>query len=221
MRTADPDRDIDRRSPSEIAKELRSSIQGQALLVGPGQFSPHAGHARVTILAVDAAPNREPHVLWNRFFPRDALDSLRTALALYAHQVLPAEFDTMYATPWGYAWTVAPAPLYVYDPHGCVVQPMLDAVSVRHDGSMIVIARGDIVQVQGWLSPDWHRREVQLMTRTFGQLVVAATEEAMALADPTYDGIDLMCDASWVGQLGKSMAHGLNVPYVVNDRALE
>jgi len=220
MREADAERDIDRRAPEEIAASLSKRIHGATLLVGGGQYSPYAGHARVSVVVVDQ-PDQKPIIIWDRFLAKSAIAPFCNALRSYAREVLEAEFDTMYATPWSYVWTRAPAPLRVYDREGLLVVMKNNAVQLRRSSDWTSIARDEITQVVGWLSGDWYRREVWLEARNAERITVAEGTEPMALADPTYDGIDLMCDAAWVGQLGKALATGIGVPYVANDDALE
>lgn len=220
MQQADADRDIDRRALDEIAASLSEVIVGATLLVGRGQYSPYPQHKRVTVLVVDRE-GQTPVVVWDRFFNENAIVAFCAALRVYAGEVFHGEFDTMYGTPWAYAWTCPPAPLRVYDRKGLLVVIKNNAVHVRRARQWAVLTQSEIARVVGWLSPDWYNREVSIEARNGERLLVAQSEEAMALADPTYDGIDLMCDASWVGRLGKAIAKGLGVPYAANDSALE
>lgn len=219
MNEADAERDIDRRSPEDIAASLSPQIVGASLLVGPGQFSPHRGHERVCVLAVDQ--NKPPTMLWDGFFAADAIAALCVSLRKFAKDVWAGEFDTMYATPWSYAWTCPPEPVQVYDREGLLVVGKNDVVLVRSSSGWATMPRKEIARVVGWLSDDWHRREVLLEAESGERLLVAEAEEAMALLDPTYDGIDVMFDASWVGSLGHALAKGIGVPYVATDRALQ
>lgn len=219
MREADAERDIDRRTPKEIAAALSKRIHGTTLLVGGGQYSPHTGHARVSVL-VDKEDNK-PTIVLDRFLAESAIAPFCNALRNYAREVFEGEFDTMYATPWSYAWTRAPAPLRVYDRQGLLVVKKNDLICVRRSSGWASIAQNEIARVVGWLSVDWYGREVWIEARNAERVIVAEGNEPMALADPTYDGIDLMCDAAWVGRLGKALAQGIGVPYVPNDRALE
>lgn len=219
MNEADAERDIDRRSPEDIAASLSKQIVGASLLVGPGQFSPHRGHERVSVLAVDQ--DKPPSIVWDGFFAADAIAALCVCLRKFAKEVWAGEFDTMYATPWYYAWTCPPEPLQVYDRDGLLLVMKNEVVLVRSSSGWSNMPRKDIARVVGSLSDDWHKREVLLEAESGERLLVAEAEEAMALLDPTYDGIDVMFDASWVGGLGRALANGIGVPYVVTDKALE
>jgi len=215
----DAERDIDRRSPEEIAFSLQSQIRGTTLVVGPGQFSPHANHQRVLVLCVDRS-GIEPSVIWDRFLHKESIVPLIRALQVYAQMVWLGEFDTMYATPWAYAWTMPPEVFRLYDRKGCVIQLQEEKLVLRREDKHVIIALSDVAQVIGWLSDDWYKREVRIVTHQGEHFVVAEAEEEMAHLDPTYDGINLMCDAAWVRQLGFAMAQGLGVPYTSDNSTL-
>jgi hypothetical protein len=219
MLRKDAERDIDSRTPDEIAHSLQDQIQGAKLIVGPGQYSPHANHPRVLILRVDC-PGENPSVLWDRFLAKEAIIPLIRALQEYAQMVWLGEFDPMYATPWAYAWTMPPEVFRLYDRRGCVVELQGENVAIRQADKLVVLALSDISGVIGWLSDDWFKREVRIVTHRGDQLVIAEAEEEMAHLDPTYDGINLMCDAAWVRQLGKTIAQALSVPYKSDDSTL-
>ena len=220
MNAADAERDIDRRSPEEIAASLREDLPNATLLVGPGQFSPYAGHERISILVVEDHAEKKPYVIWDRFLPTHTIAPLCEALRGYAREVWPGEFDTMYGTPWTYAWTTMPNKLRLYDALGLLFAVENGSFALRYENVMVTVSSDEVVQVVGWLSADWSERGVRLDLRDGKPLMIAERTEAMAQLDPTYDGIDLMCDASWVGRLGQAMAQGLGVPYVAEDSAL-
>ena len=214
------ERDIDRRSPAEIALSLHAFLPSTTLFVGYGQYSPYRDHERVMVLVVSSRDSGLPMVIWDRFYPVSAISSLCEALGVYAREVWRGEFDTMYATPWSYAWTTSPGLFRLCDRQGLLVEVLDDTVALRRPDSIMTISRSDVLKVVGWLSPDWYKRGVRMDLRQGSSLDIAETEEPMAHADPTYDGIDLMCDAAWVGMLGKAMAAGLGVPYIAEDSAL-
>ncbi|MBK9265623.1 MAG: hypothetical protein IPM54_38270 [Polyangiaceae bacterium] len=214
---ANPERDIDRRSPNTIAASLRDAVMGKTLLVGPGQFSPHSKHERIFIIAVD----EEPTILWDRFYPEKDIGALRNALRSYARVVFEGEHDAMYATAWSFAWTCPPAPLRVYDRSGIIVAVDDDVLRLGRSDGRVAIPVIDIACIEGWLSGDWVKRQVRIVTTHAEWFVVAECTEWFVMIDPTYDGIDLMCDASWVGQLGHAMAKALGVPYNSDDSALQ
>jgi hypothetical protein len=61
---------------------------------------------------------------------------------------------------------------------------------------------------------------VGLRTATGDTLSIARQTELGALIDPTYDGVNLLADASWASALGSALAGALGVPFETNDQAL-
>lgn len=220
MNAADAERDIERATPEEIAASIQTRLQGTSVVVGPGQYSPYANNERVIVLVVEHHAEKKPHVIWDRFLPTLAIAPLCEALRAYAREACLGEFDTMYGTPWGYAWTTPPNAFRLYDEQGLLFAVQNDSFVLRYESVLVTVSLEEIVQVVGWLSPDWSERGIRLDLRDGKPLMIAQKIEDMAHLDPTYDGIDLMCDASWVGQLGTAMAKGLGVAYVPEDSAL-
>jgi hypothetical protein len=214
-RTADTD--IDRRTPAEIAASLRPILAGATVLVGPGQYSPYPEHERVGVLRVSGW--EKPELVWDRFYPKSKIDVLRTALRGVC-RVLAGEFDTMYATGWSFAWTVRPTPFRVFDSAGVIAVEEGAILRLRRDGAPVDIAVRDIERVSAWVAADWVARGVSIVKRGGERIDVAVAHEWMAAIDPTYDGLNLLCDAAWAAQLGKAMGRGLGVPYEAEDIAL-
>ena len=210
--------DIEERTPREVAASLRSALQGSTVIVGGGQYSPYPDRCRVGVLRVDG--DGEPDLVWDRFLPRTAVSELRTALRAFC-EVLEGELDTMAATQWTLAWTVSPAPLRVYDRRGLLAEREgSNARVLSRSGAPVRVPIEQIESVLGWVSGDWVKRGVSLVLRAGERVVVAQVEDPFAQIDPTYDGINLMLDASWAAEMGKAIAKGLGVPYVAGDPAL-
>jgi hypothetical protein len=214
----DPEKDIDRRAPEDIAASLQRSLSGGAALVGTGQYSPYPEHPRVSVLRVDEGAI--PSLVWDRFFPDKALPDLRRALSAFC-EVFEGEVDTMYATGWSFAWTVPPAPLRAYNTDGLLmaIEGGIARVTPRSSAA-VAVPIGQIESVLGWVSDDWVRRGVSLVTSSGQHVVVAEVEDPFVLIDPTYDGINLLCEAAWAAQMGKALAKGLGVRYVAGDSVL-
>jgi hypothetical protein len=66
--------------------------------------------------------------------------------------------------------------------------------------------------VHGSLSGDWIRRQVRLLFEGRRPLVLARRLELSVPLDPTYDALDLLCDASWVHALATRLGDVLEVP---------
>ena len=200
--------------PDLVAEQIRAEIEGGLLIVGPGQFSPWPGHERVAVLRVDRA---EPVLVWDAFHPREHVAALRAALGTLS-TVWPGELDMMYATPWSYAWTIAPAPFRLYDRSGLMGALEDRCLTLRASDRRVRAA--DVASVLGWAGDDAADRGVDLVLPSGARVTVAVEHELAAVVDPTYDGIDLMFDASWVPVLGRSLATALGVDYAATERAL-
>ena len=145
MNAADAERDIERSTPDEIAASLQSRLHGATVLVGPGQYSPYAGHQRVTVLVVDDQAQSKPHVIWDRFLPTHAITPLGEALGPYTREVCPGEFDTMYGTPWSYAWTTPPNSFRLYDRAGLLFAAQNDSFVLRYESVLVTASLEEIV----------------------------------------------------------------------------
>lgn len=64
----------------------------------------------------------------------------------------------------------------------------------------------DFDTVRAFLSSDWSRRGVRLEATTGPARIVASTRELSALFDPTYDALDVLCDAAWTVDLARAVA---------------
>jgi hypothetical protein len=64
----------------------------------------------------------------------------------------------------------------------------------------------EVQGIRAFLAPDWVRRGVTLRRSLRDEIVVARKRELSVLLDPTYDGIDLLCDAAWVTALARDIA---------------
>ncbi|MCO5167726.1 MAG: hypothetical protein M9894_15370 [Planctomycetes bacterium] len=187
-----------------LAARLRPLLAGVDLaLAGPGQFFGRTGVERVTLLRVDPGP---PEALWDGPVVREEVAALLRGLGPLA---LPGEVDTMHATPWTTAWSVAPAPALVVDREGVVLRALgQDEAWLRDPGAL---PRHALRGVEATLSADWVERGVVLHLDGGRRVVVARCEEHIVHLDPTYDGLDLMVDA-WAPALARALAVGLGLP---------
>ena len=202
----------------EVAAALRSQARGATLLVGPGQYGPGEGLSRICVLRLEDA--RRPRLLWDGPLADAEVATLVQALGAFA-RVWPGELDTMYATPWSLAWTVQPGAFRLYQRWGlrCAVEGEALQLHGRFRRPVLV-PRGSIRQVLGWVSEDWVRRGVSLEVTSGPPLVLARHRDWAVGLDVTYDGINLMVDCTWVWRLGRCLAQALGVPYVGNDEAV-
>lgn len=198
-----------------LASRLAPGLAGMTLgLVGPGQFFGRTGVERVSVVWVEPGP---PRIVWDGPVLREAVVPLQRALRELAG-AHPGELDTMHATPMSVAWTVPPAPALVVDDEGVILRALPgDAVELRGRG---VVPRAALLRVEALLSDTWAEREVVLVLaggpgQPEQRVTIAARVEAMALIDPTYDGIDLLLDGSWAPSLAHALGAQLGVAVTI------
>lgn len=201
----------------EVLFQVASATRERGLLVVVGQYAPNPRRAvRVLVITRDGAP-RSVLDAWMR--PED-LGPLATALGR-PPEVRAGASDAMYATRWKLAWTTdaktvenAP-PFELWTPRGLVAH-------VSRDGAFLdtiegPLPRARIKRIEGYLSKGWVERGVRVVLEGRSSHLLARQLEPMAAVDPTYDGLDLMCDASWVRSLAESLAGALDVAVDVAD----
>lgn len=69
-----------------------------------------------------------------------------------------------------------------------------------------------VSSIYAFLSATWAERGVRLERTPRRSIVIARATEPMALLDPTYDGIDLLCDASWAVDLARAVSSATSIP---------
>ena len=163
---------------------------------------------------IDVSGSR-PHLLLDGWLAQETIAELRTLEALAARG--NDGWDVMFATRWKYAW--GGTPFRVFSRRG-------PRVIVRGPGTAEVrtfLARRTVkvLGIRGEISNSWMRHRVGLTLADGGVSWVAATTDISPMVDPTYDGLNLLADAGWVGSLGKRLAEALGVTYASNDIAAD
>lgn len=134
-------------------------------------------------------------------------------------QVAVGLCDAMYATNARYMWATVGDELHVWRRRRLIARFSARQAILRRKAPFIwshypITA---FAACRGYVSLSWYKRGVAL-ERSWGRKVaVASTTESMALIDPTYDGIDLMCDASWVGDLARAISSATHLPLKLDD----
>jgi hypothetical protein len=189
----------------QVVALLSERFFDRTLLVATGQYAP-VGQDRVGVLDV----TNEPELAWDGFVVRERIPAFREALT-ERNTIWPGELDFMYATPWTLAWTTEPAPLRIWNGEGELLS--LDGDTLRVKSSPTSLAAKGVRSVEVWLANGWVTRGVSLhVASSSNPIEVVQQDEPMASFDPTYDGINLMCDAAWAVSLGKTIAKTLGVP---------
>ncbi len=201
------------KSPSgadAVLQKLRPRAH-QRFVVAVAQYSPNPQEAeRFIVFSLLGTYLRKAADVW--LTPAghvELLSRLRTI-----SQVAVGSCDAMYATRAGRVWAAVGEELYVWR-RGILVARFSSEQAVIRNMVMFGWCSYPVTaftSCRGYVSPSWIKRGVALERSQGRTVVVAEAMESMALIDPTYDGIDLTCDASWVGDLARAISNATNLP---------
>lgn len=127
--------------------------------------------------------------------------------------------DAMYATAARHVWATVDDELHLWHRRLLIARFSAQYAVVRNKAQLIW-SRYPVTafkSCRGYVSSTWYKRGVALERSWGRKLVVANATETMALIDPTYDGIDLMCDAGWVGDLARAISSATNLPLKLDE----
>ncbi|MCP4967215.1 MAG: hypothetical protein GY926_18540, partial [bacterium] len=127
--------------------------------------------------------------------------------------------DAMYFTPARRVWAAIGDELHLWHWKILVARLSPREAAIRKQAMLGWSAYpvASFSSCHAYVSPTWARRGVALERMLGRRLVVAEATEPSALMDPTYDGIDLMCDASWVGDLAQAVSAVTCLPLEMDD----
>lgn len=193
-----------------LLQQLRPT-PGTRWLVATGQYSP--APAAATRVIVFADPGSRLRIRLDAWLAPSELPLLVTALAKHG-EARVVKSDAMYATPPEHVWSREGDALRLWRRQRLIARIEADRVSLRSRWwrSWQHAAVADFSAVHAFLAPDWARRGVRLVRRADGAIAIADAVEVAALLDPTYDGIDLLCDAAWVTDLARDIAEVTGLP---------
>lgn len=142
------------------------------------------------------------------------LAKLRVDLASTAKQVqvIAGESDAMFATSPVYVWAKISNVLHCWRSGALVFKVSVTGIEMAkaHD---IILSRIQAVSCD--ISEDWSKRTISAATAN-GKIELASRAEWSAQFDPTYDGVDLLFDSSWLLALGRAIADTLDSPLIVH-----
>lgn len=191
------------------ATRARVPRDASPLLVAEGQFSPASEAAvRVGVLCCGK-------VLADLWVPPAILKAMPGALAERA-AVRRGEWDVLYATGYSVAWTTDGVPFELWDWEGPLASQNGDMLTVRGFTPCLI---SDIECIEAYIGTDWVNRGVRCRLKSGKTIPIAEANEVSAAIDPTYDGLDLLVDASWVSSLAWAMGEALGLT-VKRDKAL-
>lgn len=122
-------------------------------------------------------------------------------------EVAVGSCSAMYGTKPTYVWAVHCDELRLWESGTLVAHFTSQETQVRRKivGLWSRNPNTHFACVHAFLSKTWIRRGVKLERKIGGNILVAKSTEISAFIDPTYDGLDVMCDASWVTNLARSI----------------
>lgn len=200
------DRPRDHEDPKPWQEVAAAAEPGAPLLVARGQYAPTGEAIRVGLL-------RAGRCLADAWVVDADVDELVRALRC-DHEVRVGEWDVMYATGWSYAWATDPGPVFLMDSAGLLAWSEGADLLTREGGRCPAAA---IVDVEVYLEEGWSVRGVRVRVEGGPPLPIAEERDPFALIDPTYDGLNLMCDASWAVGLGRALGAALRVPVALDE----
>lgn len=182
-------------------------LDGATPLVVVGQCPrEHDGawHERIGVLA----PGRRPRLVVDAWMTRANAAGLAARLGTSL-----GGWDVMFATDWAWAWGGAPFSVW------CRRGRVLTVTGPGQVTTRFLLGERShpVVAVEVALSPDWVTRQVGVRTAGGEAIWIARAREPMATLAPTYDGLDLLADASWAVQLSLALAAALGVPRTCDD----
>jgi hypothetical protein len=185
-------------------------VKGNFVVVS-AQYSPDPSKAeRMLIFSRRGAHLRKLSDAW---LTRAGVEELVAGLTSRAEVALGG-CDAMYATSPKYIWAATSDELKLWRKRFLVGTFSRKQCRVRTSifHPWRVAASEKVRSVYSFLSPTWSKHGVILEQALRPNILVAQTKEWAALLDPTYDGINLMCDAAWAVELGKAIAEATDRP---------
>lgn len=200
-------------TPFEAARAELDGLraQGKEVLAAKADYHSEVG-LRVLLLAVAEGHLKERADLWL------APDDL-ARLCLGPAAPTPARCDAMYADRWSHTWCSQPDRLRLWGRRRLLLEAGQGTVRLApgwlRQGRTLSVA--GLRHIHGWLSDDWIKRGISLVPVDAAPLVIVTRREMAAALDPTYDALDLLCDASWVRQLALALGDVTGLPVELDE----
>ncbi len=202
-------------APESVLRKLRPRSQHRFVVV-QGQYSPDPEKTeRTLVFSCIGWCLRKAADVW--LTPAGHAELLSGLGAV--SQVATGSCDAMYSTPAGRVWAELGDELHLWHWKMLMARFSSQKVKIRNQ-AMIRWSDHSVASFRschGYVSATWAKRGVALERTLRRRLVVAEVTEPMALMDPTYDGIDLLCDASWVGELAQAISAVTQLPVELDD----
>jgi hypothetical protein len=197
--------------PSAFADALAAARSPARCLLATGQSPSPVGDDWADRFGLLDLSGSRPRVLLDGWLARASLPELSAR----APDTPRGGWDVMFATRWKWAW--GGAPFAVWSPRGRV----LEVLAPGRARVFSFLRQEDVAvdRILGQVSEGWVKHRVGLATTSERTVWIAGRTELAPVLDVTYDGLNLLADASWVQDVGVSLARALAVPYEGNDVA--
>lgn len=196
---------------SEVAARIAAAAPQRAVAV-MGQYSP--APSQVERMLVYAERDRRLVAIVDDWVTVETRDGVLQSL----HPIVATGGCTaMYATKAKYVWAMRDGELRLWRHGRLAARFARDRIETYGlFGAPLPWPASDRTRVRAWIAGDWVARGVRLED---GQrsIVVARMREIGAWLDPTYDGIDLLCDAAWVTDLARAIADAAGIDVAIDD----
>jgi len=184
-----------------------------ALVVAKGQYSPYPHESeRVFFYASDRRTGQLKHLLDSWLPPRvyqSVLDSIPGDI-----HVTTGSCSAMAIGRPVHVWAQQGPDLLLWKKGRLVGKFNHQSSELRtgYFGKWHSYTNDELSCSHGFLSSNWLKRGVRLCDKDGKCIVAVQTRDPIVFIDPTYDSLDLMCDASWVPDLAKSVAYATGLP---------
>ncbi|MBI3736396.1 hypothetical protein HY256_07770 [Candidatus Sumerlaeota bacterium] len=203
----------------ESADSIQSTLEGERLehvVLAKGQYSPDPAKAqRVLIYSRCEFSLIEVADVWM------APETQTRVEAWLCHRgsVYPGSCDAMYGTAVKYIWAPCEGELWFWKRGRLIGKFGQNECCVRKRpfGSWSRFPTAEFSSCHAFLSKGWSERGVSLEPVCGKSLVLAKKREISVMIDPTYDGLDLICDANWVLDLAKAVSEATTIPLKIDD----
>ena len=124
-----------------------------------------------------------------------------------AHRHIIGSCDAMYHTAPSLIWFEAEGLFYLYDDQTLLLQCSPTELKFKEQG----ISKTDLSHIHAALSSDWVVRSLKIVLQSGLSHTLVEYHEDMAIIDPCYDAIDLICDASWLSAVGRDLSRFMGI----------
>lgn len=182
-----------------------------SVVVATGQYSPNPEHAQRTLFFTEQK-ERLTKIVDTWLSP----DATGDVIRMLRHQVRVAtgSCSAMYTTKAAVVWADCGDELRLWR-HGRLVARFKARETELRPwliGPWRKFNNAHFSFTHGFLSNSWLQRGVRLQRKAGGSVAIANMIDPIVFFDPTYDGMDLMCDANWVPDLARAISEITTVP---------